>query len=229
MVESTGQSAQAGTRLHFNLLLIGDQAVGKTSIMKRYVSKKFDQVKAATSGVDFCTTKYKSEEGEDCRVKIWDTAGQERFRQLTTSFFKDADGVIVTFDLTNHETFLNVRDWIASVFKYKDRSIPLVLVGNKLDLCDPDSADNARQVETESAQELATSYNMAYFETSAKADLNVGDLMQHIFKITYNYKKKNTVTEPEDKKSFTLEKARHSEVGNQKQKAEKQKKGGCCK
>ena len=82
-------------------------------------------------------------------MKIWDTAGQERFRQLTTSFFKDADGVIVTFDLTKYETLLNVRDWIASVYKYKDRSIPMVLVGNKLDLCDPDNADNDRQVEIE--------------------------------------------------------------------------------
>ena len=133
---------------------------------------------------------------------------------MTTSFFKDADGVIVTFDLTNHDTFLNVRDWIASVFKYKDRSIPMVLVGNKLDLCDSNSSENARQVETENAEELAASYDMAYFETSAKADLNVGELMQHIFKITYTYKKKNTVVElPEDKKSFRLQETRHSEVG----------------
>ena len=195
MVESTvdGGEVKPQVRLHFNLLLIGDQAVGKTSIMKRYVNKKFDANKIATSGVDFCTTKYRSEEGEDCRVKIWDTAGQERFRQLTTSFFKDADGVIITFDLTNHETFLNVRDWIASVFKYKDKSIPMVLVGNKLDLCDPERPDNDRQVEHDAANELAQSYEMSYFETSAKADLNVGDLMQHIFKITYDYKKKNTV------------------------------------
>ena len=84
---------------------------------------------------------------------------------------------------------MNVRDWIASVFKYKDRSIPLVLVGNKLDLCGEE--DNQRQVESEAATELAESYQMAYFETSAKADIGVGDLMQHIFKITYAYKKKN--------------------------------------
>ena len=142
---------EPATRLHFNLLLIGDQAVGKTSIMKRYVQKKFDPQKHATSGVDFCTCKYQSEEGEDCRVKIWDTAGQERFRQLTNSFFKDADGVIVTFDLTDRETFLNVRDWIASVYKYKDRALPLVLVGNKLDMCDANSSDNARQVDADSA------------------------------------------------------------------------------
>ena len=108
--------------------------MGKTSIMKRYVNKKFDPSKMATSGIDFSLVKYKSEEGEDCRVKIWDTAGQDRFRQLTNSFFKDADGVIVTFDLTAHESFLNVRDWISSVYKYKDKSLPMVLVGNKLDL-----------------------------------------------------------------------------------------------
>ena len=108
--------------------------MGKTSIMKRYVNKKFDPSKMATSGIDFQLVKYKSEEGEDCRVKIWDTAGQDRFRQLTNSFFKDADGVIIAFDLTSHETFLNVRDWISSVYKYKDKSLPMVLVGNKLDL-----------------------------------------------------------------------------------------------
>ena len=80
--------------------------------------------------------KYKTKDGRDFTVKIWDTAGQDRFRQLTNSFFKDADGVIVTFDLTAHESFLNVRDWISSVYKYKDKSLPMVLVGNKLDLCE---------------------------------------------------------------------------------------------
>ena len=91
----------------------------------------------------------------------------------------------------------------------------MVLVGNKLDLCDSNSSENARQVESDAGQELAASYDMAYFETSAKADLNVGELMQHIFKITYDYKKKNTVIEqPEDKKSFRLQETRHSEVGN---------------
>ena len=122
--------------------------------------------------------------------------------------------MIVTFDLANHGTFLSVRDWIASVFKYKDQSIPMVLVGNKLDLCDSDSSENARQVETEAAEELAASYDMTYFETSAKADLNVNELVKHIFRITYTYKKKNTVNElPEDKKPFRLQETRHSEAG----------------
>ena len=69
-----------------------------------------------------------------CRVKIWDTAGQERYRQLTNSFFRDVDGVIVTFDLTSQDTFLSVSDWIQSVVKIKTASLPMVLVGNKVDL-----------------------------------------------------------------------------------------------
>ena len=84
------------------MILIGDQGVGKTCILKRYVNKKFDHNKMATSGVDFSNVKYTSTSGEDCRVKIWDTAGQERYRGLTNSFFKEADGIIVVFDLTNH-------------------------------------------------------------------------------------------------------------------------------
>ena len=71
---------------------------------------------------------------------------------LTNSFFKDADGVIVTFDLTFHDSFLNSRDWINSVFKYKDKGIPMVLVGNKVDLADN---DNQRTVEEAEARALA--------------------------------------------------------------------------
>ena len=135
MVEaSQQQDGTAPKRLHFNTMLIGDTNTGKTSILKRYVSKKFDPQKMSSSGVDFSMVKYKSDANEDCRVKIWDTAGQDRFRQLTNSFFRDADGVIVVFDLSQSETFRNVNDWIQSIFKYKDKSLPIVLVGNKVDL-----------------------------------------------------------------------------------------------
>ena len=122
--------------LAFNLMMIGDGAVGKTSIMKRYVSKKFDQNRLATTGVDFQIVKYKSEvHNRLCKVKIWDTAGQDRYRQLTRSFFRDAEGVIVVFDLTRQDTFINVRDWISNLLKEKEE-LPVILAGNKLDLCE---------------------------------------------------------------------------------------------
>ena len=75
MVEESKKETQKQVRTHFNLIFIGDQGVGKTCILKRYVNKKFDHNKMATSGVDFSNVKYTSTSGEDCRVKIWDTAG----------------------------------------------------------------------------------------------------------------------------------------------------------
>ena len=83
--------------------------------------------------------------------------------------------MIVTFDLTRHESFINVRDWINSVFKYKNQTLPLVLAGNKLDLCEnSESGQNERQVPSEAAKELAKDFNgMKYIETSAKTDEGV--------------------------------------------------------
>ena len=69
----------------------------------------------ATTGVDFSLARYTSQDGDDCRIKLWDTAGQDRFRQLTNSFLKDADGVIVTFNLASQKSFESVNDWISRV------------------------------------------------------------------------------------------------------------------
>lgn len=90
----------------------------------------------ATIGLDFISATYKAPTGEDVAVKIWDTAGQERFRTITQSFYKQANGVIVTFDLTNQKTFDNVKIWLASINEHADPSIVKVLVGNKCDLED---------------------------------------------------------------------------------------------
>ena len=76
--------------------------------------------------------------------------------------------MVLTFDLTNIDTFMKIRDWIASVFNFKERDLPMVLVGNKLEKCDSNSEENKRQVETEAAEELAARFDIAYFETSSK-------------------------------------------------------------
>ena len=95
--------------------MLGLTCSGKTTILQRYVHKKFDQKKIATTGVDFSSVRYRSDAGEDCRVKIWDTAGQEKFRQLTKRFLMDAAGIIIVFNLGNREDFLKTRDLIDSV------------------------------------------------------------------------------------------------------------------
>lgn len=100
----------------------------------------------ATIGLDYVSTTYKSPKSEDIAVKIWDTAGQERFKTITYSFYKQANGVIVTFDVTNSLSFTNVKTWLESIYQHADPNIVKVLVGNKIDL------DDDRKVTTEEAR-----------------------------------------------------------------------------
>jgi Ras-related protein Rab-1A len=103
----------------------------------------------ATIGLDYVSTTYKSPTQEDIPVKIWDTAGQERFKTITYSFYKQANGVIVAFDVTNRLTFTNVKTWLESIYQHADPSIVKVLVGNKIDL------EDDRKVTPDEAEELA--------------------------------------------------------------------------
>ena len=103
----------------------------------------------ATIGLDYVSTTYKSATGEDIAVKIWDTAGQERFKTITYSFYKQANGVIVTYDITNQLSFANVKTWLESIYQHADPNIVKILVGNKIDL------EEDRRVSTEEARALA--------------------------------------------------------------------------
>ena len=144
-------------------------------------------------------------------MKIWDTVGAERItlRSLTANYFKNADGVIVAFDLTNYDSFLNVRDWIRCVHKHKELSFPIVLIGNKYDLCDLEQSATSylnRQVEHDAASELSACYNISYFETSAKSDKNITETMQHIFEKSHEYKMQFQL----NRRSFGLIRDRHT-------------------
>lgn len=133
----------------------------------------------ATIGLDYVSSVYKAPKGEDIAVKIWDTAGQERFRTITYSFYKQANGVIVTFDVTNATSFNNVKNWLDSINQHADPSIVKALVGNKIDL------EDSRVVSYEDAKHLADANRMPYFETSAKLNKNVDDLISHMMEEVY--------------------------------------------
>lgn len=133
----------------------------------------------ATIGLDYVSTSYKTKSEEEIPVKIWDTAGQERFKTITYSFYKQANGVIVAFDVTSQLTFTNVKTWLESIYQHADPSIVKVLVGNKIDLVDE------RKVSQEEAQELASQHKMKYFETSAKLNKNIDELMAHLMEEVY--------------------------------------------
>ena len=102
-----------------------------------YAEKKFEANHLATLGLDFVSKTYQPPNSDqEMQVKIWDTAGQERFRTLTLSFYKQAQGVVLCFDVTNQKSFDNVRMWFEQIESHADAGIAKILVGNKIDLTD---------------------------------------------------------------------------------------------
>ena len=139
----------------------------------------YAQVSLIRIGLDFISVKYESPGGKSIPVKIWDTAGQERFKTITYSFYRQAQGVLICYDVTNRESFENVKNWIDSIDNHAKPNIQKVLIGNKIDLIDD------RKITKEEAQNLADEHNIPYFETSAKLDKNVSEVIHFIMDKVY--------------------------------------------
>lgn len=106
-------------------------------------------------------------ENKVIKLQIWDTAGQEKFRTITSSYYRGAHGVIVVYDVTNRESFNNVKNWMGEITRYASENVNRVLIGNKCDI------DGKKAVTTEEGKELADSLGIPFMETSAKTSINV--------------------------------------------------------
>eukprot|EP01025_Chloroclados_australasicus_P025609 TRINITY_DN2555_c0_g1_i1.p2 TRINITY_DN2555_c0_g1~~TRINITY_DN2555_c0_g1_i1.p2 ORF type:complete len:211 (-),score=20.27 TRINITY_DN2555_c0_g1_i1:364-996(-) len=157
----------------YKLVFLGDQSVGKTSIITRFMYDKFDNTYQATIGIDFLSkTMYL--EDRTVRLQLWDTAGQERFRSLIPSYIRDSSVAVVVYDVTNRQSFLNTTRWIEEVRTERGSDVIIVLVGNKTDLVDK------RQVTIEEGDAKARELNVMFIETSAKAGFNIKALFRKI-------------------------------------------------
>ncbi|TFY82556.1 hypothetical protein EWM64_g1451 [Hericium alpestre] len=155
------------------IVLLGDQSVGKTSLITRFMYDTFDNTYQATIGIDFLSkTLYLDD--RTVRLQLWDTAGQERFRSLIPSYIRDSTVAIVVFDITNRQSFLSTSKWIDDVRSERGNDVMVVLVGNKADLSDK------RQVTLEEATAKSQQLNIMFMETSAKAGHNVKSLFKKI-------------------------------------------------
>lgn len=167
-------AASAGDYDHLvKLLLLGDSAVGKSSLLMRFSEERFDSNFVLTIGVDF-KWKLVDRDGRKLKIQIWDTAGQERFRTITPAYYRAAMGVVIIFDTTDRATFDHIEYWVQQLDQHGDAGVTKILVGNKMDLVDQ------RKVTKEEAQELADKFGMAFFEASAKSGENVEDAFLHI-------------------------------------------------
>ena len=131
---STGDSFNNPLR-KFKLVFLGEQSVGKTSLITRFMYDSFDNTYQATIGIDFLSkTMYL--EDRTVRLQLWDTAGQERFRSLIPSYIRDSTVAVVVYDITNANSFHQTSKWIDDVRTERGSDVIIMLVGNKTDLSD---------------------------------------------------------------------------------------------
>ncbi|XP_022313334.1 ras-related protein Rab-37-like isoform X7 [Crassostrea virginica] len=148
-------------------ILVGDSGVGKTSLLVQFDQGKFQAGSfSATVGIGF-TNKVVDVEGTKVKLQIWDTAGQERFRSITRAYYRDANALLLLYDVSNKASFDNIRAWLGEINEYAQEDVVIMLLGNKADMT------SERVIRTEDGERLANEYNVAFMETSAKTGMNV--------------------------------------------------------
>uniref|UniRef100_A0A7R9YY16 Uncharacterized protein n=1 Tax=Chlamydomonas euryale TaxID=1486919 RepID=A0A7R9YY16_9CHLO len=150
----------------FKLLLIGDSGVGKSCLLLRFADDTYTESYISTIGVDF-KIRTVDLDGKVIKLQIWDTAGQERFRTITSSYYRGAHGIIVVYDVTDQDSFNNVKQWLNEIDRYASENVNKLLVGNKSDL------ESKKVVDSATAKAFADELGIPFLETSAKSAANV--------------------------------------------------------
>ena len=193
-------------------LLLGNTEVGKTCLIRRYTNGIFKEEYISTIGIDY-DSKKEIIDDINVQVKLWDTAGQERFRAITPNNLRNAEGIMLVFDITNSDSFNDLKDWLESIkthFGEKNISIPIIIVGNKIDL------EDKRDVEKDDANKFAQENNYKYFETSAKTGEGVDNAVRELVRQILANKDSEDSGEKNNK------------IKLQDNKKDNQKKKGCC-
>ena len=158
----------------YKVLLLGDSTVGKTCFLMRYTDKTFQDVYMSTIGLDYRLKSMVLKNGKKIKLQIWDTAGQDRFRAITRNYYKGANGVILVYDVTNVQSYDNVKMWVAQIREKAPKNVVILIAGNKID------KEERRQVQKEEGQKIADEFGFPFFETSAKEGININETFEEI-------------------------------------------------
>ena len=201
--------------ISFKILLLGDSTVGKSSFILRFCEDKFDEDSLTTIGLDQ-KNKFVKFGDKKIELRIWDTAGEERFRSIAKNLFKGADGIVLMYDLSNYDSFKDIKGWINNIKESVDISkIALIVVGNKCDL-----SDDEKKVDEDLKKNFEENNKMKIIEASAKNNINVNEsfivLIEKMIELGRGKKKSNENDENDPQK---LKKTNKEKKGNG---------SGCC-
>ena len=175
MSSSDNSNKEKREMIRLKILILGDSAIGKTSLLLKYVDGYFPKIYISTIGVEF-KSKTINLNGMDIKLQIWDTAGQERFHCITKNFMKGSDGIIFAYDITNRSTFDNLKNWISEAQEAAG-DFEKIIVGNKIDM------EERREVTEEMKNKLLNEIDIDLVEISAKKDRNVNEVFDKLVKI----------------------------------------------
>ena len=182
-----------------NCIIIGETEVGKSSFLVRYFKDQFNESFLTTVGIDK-ETKIIKIQNHLYKLTVWDTAGQERFRCIPITYYQNADGILLFFDVHCRKSFNNLDVWVEDIKKNIDTltNTNMFLIGNKIDL--------KREISKEEAIGKAKELGIEYFETSAKINMNVNEIMSRMIVKCYTKLRKKNKGETLDKKHLNKKK-----------------------
>ena len=164
-----------------NILILGNTAVGKTSYILKYTEDEFQEMYLATVGIDF-KVKVVKINNVSYRVYFYDTTGQEKYKSISLNMIKNANGIILMYDITKRKSFDSINEWIESVKNVKGSNFPLILLGNKID------EEDQREVDKNEGEKLANDNNIDFFEISNKDGVNINEAALNIINKILVYK-----------------------------------------
>ncbi|KAK3597304.1 hypothetical protein CHS0354_010935 [Potamilus streckersoni] len=159
----------------FKVVLLGEGCVGKTSVVLRYVENKFNDKHLTTLQASFLNKRLNIG-GKRVNLAIWDTAGQERFHALGPIYYRDSNGAILVYDITDEDSFQKVKNWVKELRKMLGSDICLCIAGNKIDL------EKERHVSVDEAESYAASVGAKHFHVSAKLNKGIEEMFLDLSK-----------------------------------------------
>ena len=181
----------------YKIIIVGDSGVGKSNILGRYINNEFKQDTKSTVGVEFASKKVKVND-INIKLQIWDTAGQERYRSITSAYYKGSKGCFIVYDITSSQSFENIEKWYEEISKTGDKSLSIILIGNKCDL------EDERKVTIEMGENKARDINCPFFETSALNNIRIEEVFQKMAENIYNRFKNEKNQDDDDDDDYDI-------------------------
>ncbi|MFX0144048.1 MAG: Rab family GTPase [Candidatus Hodarchaeota archaeon] len=153
----------------FKIIICGPSAVGKSSLIRRFVDNAFSTDYQFTLGVDFMSKLVEYEKTKFARLSIWDIGGQDRFQVMRRNFYKGTQGALLVFDLSREQTFYTMQDWLSDLHQTIKKDVPIIIIGNKKDII----SEIGYVIDREMIRKFINNININLIETSAKTGENV--------------------------------------------------------